>query len=247
MSDVDLIMALGIFTLSLISGMLGLGVAFAAIPFLSFFLVDLVREVQPLALMLNGFTALFSALGFSRSGFVDWRRAVLLALITTASAPVGSLLVIYVPQLAVWICYVAAVMFLAYRLFRPTKPRPGAERFKLALALAIPISVLSGFLGVGPGFLLMPTLILVGFEPKKAAGVNAVAVCPPSFSALIPRIGSMSLNPYTSITLLVVGTAASYLGARIASKYVPSNTLKQLFAVLIVVMTLYRVITLIAS
>ncbi len=39
----------------------------------------------------------------------------------------------------------------------------------LALAWALPISVLAGFLGVDPGFLLMPTLILLGFEPKRAA------------------------------------------------------------------------------
>lgn len=41
--------------------MLGLGVAFAAIPFLSFFYPGLVHEVQPLSLLLNGVTATFAA------------------------------------------------------------------------------------------------------------------------------------------------------------------------------------------
>ncbi|MEM2376512.1 MAG: sulfite exporter TauE/SafE family protein, partial [Sulfolobales archaeon] len=117
--EVTVLMVCGLTVLSLISGMLGLGVAFAAIPFLSMFMVDLVREVQPLALLLNGFTALFSAIGFSRSGFVDWRKAMLLAVVTTSSAPVGSFLVMYVPQVYVWVTYFAAVLYLAYRLFRP--------------------------------------------------------------------------------------------------------------------------------
>ncbi len=54
------VMAIGLAVLSVASGMLGLGVAFAAVPFLGLFLHDLVHEVQPLSLILNGVTALFS-------------------------------------------------------------------------------------------------------------------------------------------------------------------------------------------
>lgn len=51
---------------------------------------------------------------------------------------------------------------LTYRLSRPAKPREaGQEDFQLAMILAVPISVVSSFLGVGPGFLLMPTLFAV--------------------------------------------------------------------------------------
>ncbi|MEM3254535.1 MAG: sulfite exporter TauE/SafE family protein [Fervidicoccaceae archaeon] len=134
-----------------------------------------------MALLLNGFTALFSAVGFSKSGFVDWRKAAPLAIVTTLSEPIGSILVLKVPQLYVWFIYFASVLYLAYRLFKPVKATASKERYKLALILAVPISILAGFLGVGPGFLLMPTLIIAGLEPKKAAGINAVAVCPPLF------------------------------------------------------------------
>lgn len=65
------VIVLGILVLSYLSGMLGLGVAFAAVPFLSFFLSDLVNEVQPLSLLLNGATALVAAIGFALSGFID--------------------------------------------------------------------------------------------------------------------------------------------------------------------------------
>ena len=61
------VMALGLAVLSVVSGMLGLGVAFAAIPFLGLFLPDLVHQVQPLSLLLNGVTALFSVIGFAKS------------------------------------------------------------------------------------------------------------------------------------------------------------------------------------
>jgi len=237
------IMVVGLGVLSIASGMLGLGVAFSAFPFLALFLPDLVHQVQPLSLLLNGITALFAVFGFAQSGYVDWKKAVTLAVVTTVSAPFGAWLVQITPVIIVWAAYLASVIYLAYRLFRPVKARPGEENFKLALILAVPISVLSGLLGIGPGFLLMPTLILVGFEPKKAAGINAFAVTSPSFSALLPHISTARFEVNLTIALLLVGAAGSFLGARLTSLYVPSGRIRQFFGILIVVMTVYKIYT----
>jgi uncharacterized membrane protein YfcA len=117
------------------------------------------------------------------------------------------------------------------------------KKFNLALFLAIPISIVSGFLGVGPGFLLMPTLILTSFDSKKAAGINAFAVTPPSFSALIPHLRTAVWDPVIAWPLIFVGAFGSFLGARITSLYVPGNRIKQMFAILIVIMTLVKIIT----
>jgi uncharacterized membrane protein YfcA len=234
---------IGVFALSLFSGMLGLGAAFATIPYLSIFMADIVHEVQPVALLLNGFTAMFSAFGFAWSGFVKWRDALLLAVVTTASAPLGSILVQFMPSIYVWVVYFAATLYLAYRLFKPVKATAQkGPNLKLAIVLAIPISILAGFLGVGPGFLLMPTLILLGYEPKVAAGINAIAVCPPSFSAFIPHIYTMKISPTLVAYIVIAGSIASYIGARITVKYVKGSTLKKVFALLIVVMTAYRLL-----
>ncbi|MEM1775796.1 MAG: sulfite exporter TauE/SafE family protein, partial [Nitrososphaerota archaeon] len=69
MTQEFIIVTIGLFILATISGMLGLGVAFAAVPFLGLFFPDLIHQVQPLSLLLNGVTAMFSAYGFARSGF----------------------------------------------------------------------------------------------------------------------------------------------------------------------------------
>jgi uncharacterized membrane protein YfcA len=128
-------------------------------------------------------------------------------------------------------------------LFRPVKAAAQKNpNLKLAIILAIPISILAGFLGVGPGFLLMPTLILLGYEPKVAAGVNAIAACPPSFSAFIPHIYTMKISPIIVAYIVIVGSIASYIGARITAKYVKGSTLKKVFASLIVAMTVYRLL-----
>ncbi len=232
----------GMFLLAIVSGMLGLGVAFAAIPFLGLFLDDLVHQVQPLSLLLNGVTALFAVFGFAQSGLCDWKKALQLSVVTTLCAPIGAYLVQYVPQTYVWFAYFAAVLFLAYRLFHPVAETPGLENFGLVLGLAVPISILSGFLGVGPGFLLMPTLILSGFEAKNAAAINAFAVCPPSFSSLIPHLATARWDVSLMLPLLLAGAVGSFLGARVTSQYVPSARLKPIFGVVILIVTFYKII-----
>jgi len=121
----NLVIVIGLLVLSLVSGMLGLGVAFVAIPFLGLFLADLVHQVQPLSLLLNGLTALFSTVGFARSGYVDWKKAGALAVLTTVSAPVGSYFAQHIKQILIWYVYFAAVIYLAYRLSKPAQPRQG--------------------------------------------------------------------------------------------------------------------------
>lgn len=238
------VIIIGLFLLSIISGMLGLGVAFAAVPYLGLFFAHLVHQVQPLSLLLNGLTALFSTFGFARSGYVDWKKALILSIATTIPSPLGALLAQYIPQTYIWLVYLVAVGYLVYRLFEPAKGEQGKENFKLALILAIPISILAGFLGVGPGFLLMPTLILLGFEPKKAAGINAWAVTPPSFSALIPHLKTAQIPWNLAAILLVVGALGSFFGARVTSLYIPGKRVKQIFGILILLTTIYKVYTL---
>ncbi len=238
------LISVGLLVLAFVSGMLGLGVAFAAIPYLGLFLPDLVHQVQPLALLLNGATALCAMFGFARSGFVDWRRAVILTVVTTSAAPLGAYLAHFIGQVYIWWVYLASVLYLSYRLFKPLKEREGEENFLLAAVLAVPISVLAGFLGVGPGFLLMPTLILVGFEAKKAAGINAFAVTLPSFSAFLPHLATARLDWHLTGVLILIGALSAFIGARVTSLYVPSVRLKQLFGLLIVVMTGYKIFTL---
>jgi uncharacterized membrane protein YfcA len=81
--------------------------------------------VQPLSLLLNGITALFSTFGFARSGHVIWKQAIALAVITTLAAPIGAYLAQDIAQQYIWYIYFVAVLFLAYRLLGPSEAGEG--------------------------------------------------------------------------------------------------------------------------
>ena len=190
-----------LFGLSFLSGMLGLGVAFIAIPVLGLFGFDLKDVIQPWALLLNGLTAISGAIAFWRAGMVDRRGALILVVITTIGAPVGVWLLQFASTDLIWWLYVGVLVFLAIRMALPKGASTevvaeitDAARAKAAGA-AVPISVFAGFLGVGPGFLLMPTLTLVGYSARLAAATNSVAVTLPVVLRLrqSPRDGLVRL------------------------------------------------------
>lgn len=235
-----------LFGLSFLSGMLGLGVAFIAIPVLGLFGYDLINVIQPWALLLNGLTAISAAVAFWRRGMVDKRGALILVVVTTIGAPIGVWLLQFASADLVWWLYVGVLVFLAVRMLMPkgSSTEVVAEitddsRAKAAVAAA-PISIFAGFLGVGPGFLLMPTLTIVGYSARLAAATNSVAVTVPSFSAFISHLPTATFDWPTVIVTSIAAVIGSWLGARFTAGKVKSATLSRIFAVVLILLAAQR-------
>ncbi len=242
-----------IFALSFLSGMLGLGVAFISTPVLGLFGFDLKQVIMPWSLLLNGLTAISCAVAFTRSKMVDWRTAIPLLAITTLVAPLGVWILRFVPTKTVWWIYVVMLLFLAYRMaFAPKQvdtqelPITDGTRIKGGLWSAA-IGVFAGFLGVGPGFLLMPSLVMLGYTARIAAATNSVIVTLPSFSAFLAHLADAQLDwvlvGMTSITAIV----GAYYGGMFTAKHVKSRTLTRVFAVALVLLAIQRVIVLVSA
>jgi uncharacterized membrane protein YfcA len=240
----DLLILSAMFSMSVISGMLGIGVAFAAIPILSFGNMSLVNEVQPIALFLNGVTALFSAVAFARAGYVDWRKSVQLAAVATAFSPLGAVAALYTSEPVLWGCYFVAVGAILF--FMLQKQAAARERlaFSQVLALSAPIAALSGLLGVGAGFLLVPLMIFSGVTAHRAAAMNSVAVVPASFASLAPHIASATVNVSSALPIVICAAVGAFLGGFLATRAVSERGLRRVFLVVMVALAGYKVITL---
>lgn len=242
-----------LFVLSFLAGMMGLGVAFISTPSLGLFGFDLKNVIMPWSLWLNGLTAIAGAIAFARAKMVDWRTAIPLLIITTIVAPLGVWLLQFVPTNVVWWIYVAVLIFLAYRMAFPPKMDDShapvitdRTRVKGGIASAF-IGVFAGFLGVGPGFLLMPSLVMFGYTARLAAATNSVIVTLPSFSAFVSHLGSAQFDwlmlGLTSVTAVV----GAWLGAKFMAKRVKSLTLSRIFAAALVLLAIQRVAILLTA
>jgi hypothetical protein len=241
-----------LFVLSFIAGMLGLGVAFIATPVLGLFGFELKHVIMPWSLWLNGLTAISGAVAFARANMVDWRTAIPLLIITTVVAPLGVWLLQFVPTNVVWWIYVAVLIFLAYRMAFPPKMDDSrapivtdTTRVKGGVASAA-IGVFAGFLGVGPGFLMMPTLVMLGYTARIAAATNSVIVTLPSFSAFAGHLATAQFDGWMLALTSVTAVIGAQLGAMFTARRVKSLTLSRIFAAALVLLALQRAYLLLA-
>ena len=125
-----------------------------------------------------------------------------------------------------------------------SRPRPGrtaAVRRGLKIAAAATgVGLLTGFFGVGGGFVIVPALVLaLGFDMPVAVGTSLLVIAINSGAALAARLGG---NVHLDWPLLGVFTAAALAGAlagnRVASRVGPSR-LTAAFTVLLIAVAAY--------
>ncbi len=237
-----------IFGLSFLSGMLGLGVAFVAIPALGLFGFELKHVIMPWALLLNGLTAISAAVTFLRKKMVNLKTGIPLVILTTLAAPVGVYLLRFVETATIWWVFVGVLVFLAVRMATKKAGGEGKDvtdipnRKRLtACVIGTGIGVFAGFLGVGPGFLMMPTLALLGYTARIAAATNSLVVTLPSFSAFAAHWTTAQFDATLLVTTSITSIVGAQLGAAFMVRRVKSKTLELAFAGLLIVLAVQRV------
>lgn len=239
-----ILLAIGL--MAVVSGMLGVGVAFAAIPILSLGGMDLVHQVQPIALFLNGVTALCSAISFGHAGYVDLGRSAKLAVVATAFSPMGAFAALHTSEPALWGCYFVTVAATLYFMQQRETRTDERLSFSRVLVLAAPIAALSGLLGVGAGFLLVPLMVFAGFDTHRAAAMNSVAVVPASFASLIPHAGSAAVLLSQALPIAACAGLGAFFGGFLSSRAVSEKALRRLFVAVIVALAAYKLVSLVS-
>ena len=133
---------------------------------------------------------------------------------------------------------------VAYLLLSERSGAHAGWPFPRVLAAGAPIAALSGILGLGPGFLLMPLMVLAGFSTRRAAAMNAVAVTPSSFASLAPRFAHASIDLSFAIPVVLSAACGALSGGHLASHRISERTLRRVFIVVILALASYKAVTL---
>jgi len=126
-----------------------------------------------------------------------------------------------------------------------TDPPAGtAIRLDVATAVKVVIAgsfigLLTGFFGVGGGFVIVPALVLaLGFSMPDAVGTSLLVIAVNSTVALTTRLPSGSVEWGTVIPFTIASLIGVFVGSRLASTRDPSF-LQKWFVVLLVVVAIY--------
>jgi uncharacterized membrane protein YfcA len=106
--------------------------------------------------------------------------------------------------------------------------------------VASAIGLITGFLGIGGGFLIVPALVLILKIPTKiAVGTSLVAIATNTVIALGFRYEFWRLIPVESIAAFTLAAVlASLLLAPLATK-LPNKTSQKIFSVIVVLIAIY--------
>jgi uncharacterized protein len=119
-----------------------------------------------------------------------------------------------------------------------TKPSSVATTIKL-VASALGVGFLTGFLGVGGGFLIVPALVLaLGYSMPIAVGTSLVIISIASAGAFAERLGSSTI-PWQIVVPFTVAAIAGSFGGKAISDRVSANTLTRGLAALMIVVAAY--------
>lgn len=119
-------------------------------------------------------------------------------------------------------------------------PRFGTCRAIKVVAAAAVVGLLTGFFGVGGGFVIVPALVLaLGFEMPVAVGTSLLVVAVNSAGALALRLDGHPRLDWPLLGLFVLAAiAGSVAGNRLSSK-VDAARLTAAFVVLLVAVAVY--------
>lgn len=200
------------------------------------------------SLVVVGVTSLAGAVTARRAGNVLLARGIAFGAVAIGGAVAGAHLSSTVPE-AVLLAAFSALMLVVAGLMtlRQVRGRRGAgahaaalERPQLddpiitfsptfmcqcpralkVLVTATAVGLLTGFLGVGGGFLVVPALLLALALPMRyATGTSLVVITITSAAALAARAGAGVVPDWRLVvTLTLTAVAGSVLGARLAAR-----------------------------
>jgi len=228
-------------------GLLGSGGSIITVPVL----VYLIGQDEKLAiagsLFIVGSVALVASVQYVRLGMVDWRSVVVFGVPGMAGTWLGALLASVVPGVVQLTLFALVMLLASYLMLRPVDlgqaQRPPRAHWKIA-ADGMLVGIVTGLVGVGGGFLIVPALVLLGgLAIHNAVATSLVIIALKSFSGFVKYVDvldrlELRLDWPVLTLMTALGVAGSVAGAKIA-RGIPQQQLKRGFGAFLVVMAAY--------
>ncbi len=215
-------------------GLTGGGGSIFAVPLLVYGLSIAPREAIGISLAAVGATAFVGAVQRGLAGDVDLRIGLWFAAAGMLGAPMGSWLSADIPEPALLLLFACLMAFVAQRMWRlasaeqldvpdhkTRKQMKHLSRRALMLVLTgLLTGVLSGMLGVGGGFLIVPALVLAsGMTIHRAVSTSLIVIALVSTSGVMAYIAAGRPLELTLASLFVLGGVAGMgVGTQLSRK-----------------------------
>ncbi|HEX2851116.1 MAG TPA: sulfite exporter TauE/SafE family protein, partial [Acidimicrobiales bacterium] len=249
-------------------GALGGGGSILAVPALVYVAGEGAKAATTVSLVVVGTTALAGMVGHWRAGRVRPVAGLMLAGTGIAGSIFGSKLNASVDPDVLLLGFSGLMLLAAWRMQRESRrvrtdssaggdagevqdddgggavavavrPRVDTALVARVVVAGTVVGFLTGFFGVGGGFVIVPALVLaLGFEMPVAVGTSLLVIAANSAIALWTRVATVGVEWHVAIPFTIAGLLGASFGAKLAGR-VDGRALARAFAILLVVLAAY--------
>lgn len=235
-------------------GLLGSGGSILTVPVLVYLLERPEKLAISESLAIVGGIALVGVAQYASKRQTQWRYVALFGVPGMAGAYLGAMTARYVPgalQLAIFAVVMLAAAAAMLRGNGGRRPEPAHEAHALGRRRALEVvlmgtavGMLTGFVGVGGGFLIVPALVLLAGLPIRGAIGTSLAIiflnCLVGFikNDRVLHASGMHADWALIGTFVSIGGVGSIVGSVVSSR-VNQRLLRKIFAVFLVLMGLF--------
>jgi uncharacterized membrane protein YfcA len=249
-------------------GALGGGGSILAVPALVYAAGQTPTHATTTSLVLVAFTAVIGIVPHWRAGRVRFAAGAMFGVAGIGGSLLGSLWNKAADPDVLLLAFAGLMLIAAYGMWRRVRSTPNTTPLHSVGAAVVPtvaptpsssdqiapitivkvivagtiVGLLTGFFGVGGGFVIVPALVLaLGFTMAEAVGTSLLVITINSVVALSTRLQSGAIEWGTVIPFTIASLVGVIIGSRLASTR-DSSSLQRWFVGLLVVVATYTAV-----
>jgi uncharacterized membrane protein YfcA len=228
-------------------GLLGGGGSVLTVPIFVYVLGFGPKEAITMSLAVVAATSAVGTAAHWRRGHVNVRVAALFGGVAVLGTLAGVRLARFIPGTTQLLIFGAVMFAAAAFMFRGPRPRDNerptpSTQPTPSLLKVVPggflVGSLTGVVGVGGGFLIVPALVLMRLSLREAVGTSLLIITGTCLVGFLGSFGHVSLD-WVAVAMVAAGTLPGIAMGSYLHRFVPQSILRRAFAAFLVVMAAF--------
>jgi len=226
-------------------GMLGGGGSILTVPLLLYVFGVEAKAAIAMSLLVVGTTSVAALVPHARAGRVQWKTGAIFGTASMIGAYSAGRVAKYIPSSVLLLAFGAMMLVTAVAMMRPKRSvSAGASAPKVLplhwiLLEGLAVGAVTGLVGAGGGFLVVPALaLLAGLAMPEAVATSLMVIALKSFAGFVGYISTVSIDYRLAALVIVAAVMGSVLGTALVSRLHP-DSLRKGFGWFIVVMSIF--------